>query len=129
MSHSDCIFCKLPQMNMDDKFFIQYEHCYVVKDAFPVSEGHLLIIANDHIKDWFSATDELRHEMLEVVDKMKIFLDEQYNPQGYNIGINCGQAAGQTIMHLHLHLIPRYSGDIQNPEGGVRGVIPSKQKY
>ncbi len=122
----DCLFC---QQAVKDKAIAQYSHVYVKEDSYPVSKGHLLIIPNVHTENWFTATREVREEILIVIEEMKVLLDQKYAPDGYNIGMNCGVAAGQTVMHLHVHLIPRYEGDIDNPRGGVRGVIPSKQKY
>jgi diadenosine tetraphosphate (Ap4A) HIT family hydrolase len=107
----------------------QFEHCFVIKDQYPVSPGHLLIIPYQHIDHWFSAPTEVKSEIIEVLDHLKKLLDENYRPDGYNIGMNCGEAAGQTVMHLHVHFIPRFNGDMEDPRGGVRGVIPSKQKY
>jgi len=120
-----CLFCDMAQ----NKKLHDYQHCYVIKDEFPVSKGHLLIISKEHVETWFHASDAAKIEMIKVLDSLKVALDEELHPDGYNIGLNCGKAAGQTIMHLHLHLIPRYHGDTENPRGGVRGVIPSKQQY
>ena len=101
----------------------------MLKDQFPVSNGHLLIIPYEHTENWFTASDSVRADMMQALQLMKELLDIEFSPDGYNIGMNCGVAAGQTIMHLHLHLIPRYIGDIEDAKGGIRGVIPSKQKY
>ena len=82
-----------------------------------------------HVKDFFETTDEERKAIFELVDMAKNIIDEKYKPTGYNIGMNCGISAGQTVMHVHVHLIPRYDGDVENPRGGVRGVIPAKKDY
>ena len=124
-----CIFCEMAQNKRDVVVVAKYEHCYVIKDQFPVAPGHLLVIPYQHAGDWFSASSEVKIEIVEVLDQMKKSLELEYSPDGYNIGVNCGKAAGQTVMHLHVHLIPRYLGDMEDPRGGVRGVIPSKQKY
>ncbi len=79
------------------------------------------------LKDFFETTDEERNAIFELVDKVKEMLDEKYSPTGYNIGMNCGVSAGQSVMHIHVHLIPRYDGDVENPRGGVRGVIPKSK--
>lgn len=100
-----------------------------MKDQFPVSKGHILIIPYEHTDTWFTASEEVRLEMMKALSELKARLDKDYNPDGYNIGINCGESAGQSVMHLHVHLIPRYHGDVDVPRGGVRGVIPSKQTY
>lgn len=125
----DCLFCDIAAHVRPADMVAEYSHCYVIKDEFPVSKGHLLIVSKDHSENWFTATIETKEEMIRVIDEMKAKLDIEHKPDGYNIGMNCGFAAGQTIMHLHVHLIPRYKGDVENPRGGVRGVIPSKQKY
>jgi len=80
-------------------------------------------------KTGFTANEEVQKDIMKALNAMKIVLDAEYNPDGYNIGANCGKDAGQSVMHLHVHLIPRYKGDMEDPKGGVRGVIPSKQKY
>jgi len=82
-----------------------------------------------HAETWFDMTKEEQQEAFELIDKVKAILDEKYSPDGYNIGMNCGETAGQTIPHAHIHVIPRYKGDMACPRGGVRGVIPEKQSY
>lgn len=123
-----CVFCNF-QINKKDKVIRDYKHCFVRADEFPVSPGHMLIISKNHIQDWFAANKELLSDMIFAINETKQLLELQYKPNGYNIGANCGKTAGQTIMHFHVHLIPRYLNDIDDPRGGVRGVIPSKQKY
>ena len=98
-------------------------------DGFPVSPGHTLIIPKRHVASFFDLTKEEQLDLLNLADKVKIIVEEKYHPDGFNIGINVGEAAGQSIFHVHLHLIPRYYGDVSNPRGGVRGVIPTKQNY
>lgn len=98
-------------------------------DGFPVSPGHALIIPRRHVASFFDLTQDERQDMFNMVDEVKRILDDRFHPDGYNIGVNIGEAAGQSIFHVHLHLIPRYSGDVPNPRGGVRGVIPHKQSY
>ncbi len=98
-------------------------------DGFPVSPGHALIIPRRHVASFFDLTEEERQDLLSLLDRVKGIVEEKYHPDGYNIGVNVGAAAGQSVFHVHMHLIPRYVGDVQNPKGGVRGVIPSKQKY
>ncbi len=119
----DCFFCG------DRKKVIENDMVYAMYDEFPVSDGHMLFVTKRHIKDFFEATEEERSSLFRLVNEGKRILDEKYKPTGYNIGMNCGLSAGQTVMHLHVHLIPRYDGDVENPRGGVRGVIPNKQKY
>jgi diadenosine tetraphosphate (Ap4A) HIT family hydrolase len=98
-------------------------------DQFPVSPGHLLVIPFRHISSYFDLTDDERDAMTRLVVETKELLDARHRPDGYNIGINVGEAAGQSVWHVHIHVIPRYTGDVPNPRGGVRGVIPLKQNY
>lgn len=125
----DCLFCQIASGKREVLHFAQFEHCYIIKDQFPVSPGHLLIIPYEHTENWFTATEEVRLDIMRALNFAKERLDNEYTPHGYNIGANCGEVAGQSVMHLHVHLIPRYQGDMEEPKGGVRGVIPSKQKY
>ena len=103
--------------------------CYARWDKYPVSTGHLLIIPFREFESYFEATEEEKRALWSLVDEAKARLDWLHRPAGYNIGINVGRAAGQTVMHMHIHVIPRYERDMRAPEGGVRGVIPSRQKY
>ena len=98
-------------------------------DWFPVSPGHTLIIPRRHVASFFDLTKEERQDLLSLLDHVKSIIEERYHPNGYNVGVNIGEAAGQSVLHVHMHLIPRYKGDVTNPRGGVRGVIPSKQNY
>ncbi len=118
-----CLFC-----TKQDKLY-ENDHAYVIKDAFPVSTGHLLIIPKRHIQDYFGTTKPEVAAIDQAIRWGKAYLDKHYEPDGYNIGINNGKAAGQTVFHLHIHLIPRYTGDVSDPTGGVRGVIPGKRTY
>ena len=101
----------------------------LVRDAYPVSPGHSLVIPKRHIGSWFEATEQERTAMLGLVDEAKVMIDAEFAPNSYNIGINDGPAAGQTVPHLHMHLIPRFEGDVPDPRGGVRWVIADKAKY
>jgi diadenosine tetraphosphate (Ap4A) HIT family hydrolase len=120
-----CPFCQPAET---DKV-LQNELCYARYDRYPVSKGHLLIIPFRHVADFFALTEEEVEAALELVQEAKVKADAELRPDGYNVGINVGQAAGQTVMHVHIHLIPRYAGDMERPEGGVRGVIPEKRMY
>src|SRR5262249_53114717 len=124
-----CLFCQISRGEKETPFFAKFQHCYVIKDQFPVSPGHILIIPYQHTENWFTATEEVRLDIMKALSLVKERLDIDHSPHGYNIGANCGKVAGQSVMHLHVHLIPRYQGDMEDPKGGVRGVIPSKQKY
>jgi diadenosine tetraphosphate (Ap4A) HIT family hydrolase/predicted house-cleaning noncanonical NTP pyrophosphatase (MazG superfamily) len=125
----DCLFCQISRGEREIPFFAKFQHCYVIKDQFPVSPGHILIIPYQHTENWFTATEEIRLDIMQALNSVKETLDIDYSPHGYNIGANCGKVSGQSVMHLHVHLIPRYQGDMEDPKGGVRGVISSKQKY
>jgi diadenosine tetraphosphate (Ap4A) HIT family hydrolase len=124
-----CLFCQFAEDKHQRPAIKKFKHCYAMNDGFPVSPGHTLIIPYIHVEDWFSASSEVRTDIMQALDSMKSELDQRFAPDGYNIGMNCGHAAGQTIFHLHVHLIPRYKGDLADPKGGVRCVIPDKQKY
>lgn len=120
-----CIFCQFE----DNKILFQNAFVYAILDIYPVNPGHTLIITKRHVSKYFELTIQEKEAIDEAIMTLKQQIDETYHPDGYNIGINNGVAAGQTIMHLHVHLIPRYKGDMENPRGGVRGVIPQKQSY
>ena len=105
------------------------DYAFVVDDAFPVSRGHTLVIPRRHAADIFDLTKEETISLLQLLWQARTRLDFSLKPSGYNIGVNVGRAAGQTVMHVHVHLIPRYSGDVHNPTGGVRHVIPGKGSY
>ena len=121
-----CFFCEEIKKN---NYVLENEFAIVRFDNFPVNKGHLEVIPKRHVKDWWETTTEERIAMFNLLDEAKKMIDNKYNPDGYNIGMNLGKAAGQSIMHLHIHLIPRYNGDVSNPRGGIRGVIPDKQNY
>ena len=89
----------------------------------------MLVIPWRHVSDWFETTDEERRDVLALADEARALLLRDRQPDGFNLGVNVGRAAGQTVFHVHLHLIPRYKGDVAEPHGGVRGVIPAKQNY
>ena len=121
--NAPCPFCSL------DDIVLRNELAYVRFDKNPVNPGHCLIIPFRHMANFFATTDDERQAMLALADAAKQMLDRDFAPQGYNLGINVGEVAGQTVPHVHLHLIPRYAGDTGNPRGGVRGVIPVRQNY
>ncbi len=118
-------FCTMPS----DRVVDGNEHAFVVFDAYPVSPGHSLIISRRHVADVFELTEREIGEMLRLVQAMRERIDRSHHPAGYNVGVNVGRVAGQTVMHVHIHVIPRYSGDTDDPTGGVRGVIPGKARY
>lgn len=98
-------------------------------DTFPVSPGHVLIVPRRHVADWFSASDPERAALVEGAAAVRATIERAHSPHGYNLGVNVGEAGGQTVPHLHLHVIPRYKGDVPDPRGGVRFVIPGKANY
>ncbi|MCM2288105.1 MAG: HIT family protein [Sulfuritalea sp.] len=101
----------------------------MIRDAYPISPGHTLIIPRRHVGSFFEIATEERDALLALLEEAKRHIDQEFQPDGYNIGINDGPAAGQTVAHLHIHLIPRYAGDRSDPRGGVRWVVPEKAKY
>ena len=102
---------------------------YVKLDINPVNPGHCLVIPYRHVADFFETIEAERQAMLVLADEAKALLDGKHKPDGYNLGVNVGTVAGQTVPHVHLHLIPRYAGDVEQPRGGVRGGIPARQSY
>lgn len=125
MTGSNCPFCQLDAA----RIVFSDDVTLVIRDAFPVSPGHTLIIPRRHVGSFFELTAPERASMFELLTQAKAELDGTLQPDGFNIGINDGAAAGQTVPHLHLHLIPRYRGDAPDPRGGVRWVLPAKAKY
>lgn len=106
------------------------DHFFMIFDRFPVSPGHILIISNDSSKiNFFDLSNEEKLELLNLIDIAKGIINEKFKPNGFNIGMNCGESAGQTVMHFHCHLIPRYIGDMEDPRGGIRYCIPEKGNY
>ena len=121
-----CPFCRLARRV---EIICETATCVAFYDGYPVSPGHALIIPKRHVANYFDLTNHEREAMNVVLQYVKQKVDERFHPDGYNVGINVGEHAGQSVFHCHIHLIPRYKGDVSNPKGGVRGVIPSKQNY
>ncbi len=119
-----CPFC-----NLEREKILESELSFAIYDGFPVNEGHVLIIPKRHTADYFDLSSEEQKDCIELLNRVKGIVQEKYNPAGFNVGININEAAGQTLPHGHIHLIPRYDGDVEEPRGGVRGVIPSKKNY
>jgi diadenosine tetraphosphate (Ap4A) HIT family hydrolase len=120
-----CPFCPVK----DREILAEHRLAAAITDSFPLTRGHSLVVPRRHVASFFELTTEERAAILELLDKAKAVLDAQYAPDGYNIGINDGAAAGQTVMHLHVHVIPRYKGDTDDPRGGVRWIFPKKADY
>lgn len=120
-----CPFCCLP----DDRVLAQDAHGKVIRDAYPVSPGHTLVIPHRHVGSFFDLSTEERVCLLTLLDEARRSVEAEHRPDGYNIGINDGPTAGQTVPHLHIHLIPRYDGDRTDPRGGVRWIFPDKADY
>ena len=121
-----CIFCS---PNKEMELIAESASVYTIYDKYPVSKGHALIIPKRHVDNYFELSLREQTALFFVLNHVKNYLQKRFNPGGFNVGINIGEKAGQTIPHVHIHLIPRYSGDMDDPEGGVRGVIPEKRKY
>lgn len=121
----ECAFCIM----RDQDLICKNELARAIYDKFPVNEGHVLIIPKRHIASLFEATPEEIIAMSELVFQVKTIIDKKYNPDGYNIGVNVGATAGQTIFHLHVHIIPRYKGDVPDPRGGIRRIKKSVVPY
>jgi ATP adenylyltransferase len=123
---TDCPFCN-PEAERE--LIVESALVYSIYDKFPVNDGHALIIPKKHYADYFELTFKEQSACIFMLNKVKGIVSKRFSPEGFNIGINIGEKAGQTVDHVHIHLIPRYNGDVENPRGGVRGVIPNKQKY
>ena len=114
---------------LNKKKIIENENAFAIYDGFPVSKGHVLVIPKRVVAEIFDLNDEEYSSCFNLVKDVKKILEEEFKPDGFNIGINNGEKAGQTIFHAHIHVIPRYSGDVENPRGGIRHVIPGKGDY
>ncbi len=123
---NNCPFCEVIKQK---SWIMESTHFFAIYDKYPVNLGHLLVIPKRHVSDYFELSKEELDDCLSFLERGKNLLNDKFNPDGFNIGINIGKSAGQTIFHVHIHLIPRYKNDVEDPTGGVRGVIPSKQKY
>lgn len=118
-----CPFCD------NEPGYLSSELAYARFDKYPVSKGHSLVMPRRHISSYFGVTSEERLALWELVSEVQKYLGANFHPDGYNLGVNIGEHAGQTVMHAHIHVIPRYAGDVPKPRGGVHVVIPNKQDY
>ena len=119
----DSTFLNIPP----ESWVASNELAFAVRDIRPVSPGHTLIIPREHVSDWWSTTPEQRVAIWDLVDVVKADLDAELAPDAYNVGFNAGQAAGQTVFHLHVHIVPRYLGDVPDPAGGVRRIFADSE--
>ena len=122
--NNPCLFCRDPK-----GVSLSNELAYSARDSYAVSPGHTVVIPRRHVATFFDLTPEEISACMALINEERKLLDGEFKPDGYNIGVNIGQAAGQSIFHVHIHIIPRYKGDVENPQGGVRHVIPSKGHY
>ena len=122
---NQCPFCELDP----EKAWFDTEHGLVIRDGFPISEGHTLVIPRFHVSSLFDLDSETQAALWKLVAEVRRRLTDELEPDGFNIGLNDGEAAGQTVMHAHIHVIPRWKGDVPDPRGGVRWIIPDKARY
>ena len=121
----DCPFCQRDQLEI----ILENDLAIAFYDKYPIQKGHLLIVPKEHVETYFEASNAQIMAIHELIHQGKELLQEKYNPDGYNIGVNIGHYGGQTVFHLHFHLIPRYQGDVTDPRGGIRNAIPNLVKY
>ena len=120
-----CPFCALPAARV----LHTSPHGRAFRDAYPVSDGHTLVVPTRHVTTLWELSAEERADLWALVDEVREALTASHGPDGFNIGINDGAAAGQTVPHAHVHVIPRYAGDVEDPRGGIRWVVPERAKY
>ena len=113
----------------DERFIGECEHTLTFIDSYPATPGHTLVVPKRHFASFFDATEDELLAIGKAVQKAKVVLDDEFSPDGYNIGINVGEAAGQSVHHLHVHIMPRYKGDVEDPRGGVRWILKNKANY
>ena len=121
-----CPFCNL---DIERELILESATAFAMYDKFPVNKGHVLIIPKRHCSSYYDLTFREQSACWFMLNRIKTIIQKQFNPDGFNVGININEAAGQTVPHVHIHLIPRYTGDVAEPRGGVRGVIPEKRSY
>lgn len=126
-NNNPCLFCD--KENEKLKIISENEFCFAIWDNNPVSLGHALVIPESHTVSFFDLKIEDIQEIFSLINEVKDIIKKEYSPDGFNIGVNDGIAAGRTVHHLHIHLIPRYVGDVPDPRGGVRHIIPGKGSY
>jgi diadenosine tetraphosphate (Ap4A) HIT family hydrolase len=122
----DCVFCRWSD---EPDLLAANDLAFAFPAGFPVSPGHALVVPRRHEPDFFSLSPEEQAAVVALVNPVRAALDGRFSPDAYNLGVNAGKAAGQTILHTHLHVIPRYAGDVAEPRGGVRWVLPETARY
>lgn len=110
----------------EEEVILRNDHAYVRRDNFQLSRGHVLVVPIRHVAGYFDMTLEEKHAVVTLLDQAKALIESEHAPDGYNIGVNIGKAGGQSRMHVHVHLIPRYEGDVADPRGGIRCVLAKK---
>jgi len=125
MTSTNCSFCNVEAT----KILLENEVGIALQDAFPVTEGHTLVIPKRHVASLFNLNADEQAALWQLAAEVRSKLVEEFHPAGFNVGVNDGRAAGQTVMHAHIHVIPRYVGDTAHPKGGIRQIIPKKAKY
>ena len=123
----DCVFCDI--IKNKKEIIAENDLAVAFYDSFPVSDGHALVIPKRHCETYFNLSEEEISAMLSLSKEVKKIIEDKYHPTGYNIGFNVGLDGGQTVFHCHMHVIPRYHGDVENPRGGIRKVAKMKTKY
>ena len=129
MIDNTCIFCKIANGEIPSRTLYEDDDFRVILDMSPATKGHALILPKSHAKNLYELPDETAGNVMKLAKKMATTITEKLGCDGFNLVQNNNEVAGQTVFHFHMHLIPRYKGDVEKPKGGVRGVIPSKQKY
>ena len=122
---TDCPFCAPKQ----ESIVLESLHGWAVEDGFPISNGHTLVIPKRHVSSWFELEMQAQISLWELVTEVRNQLALELKPDGFNVGVNDGRAAGQTVMHAHVHVIPRWHGDVSDPRGGLRWILPRKARY
>jgi diadenosine tetraphosphate (Ap4A) HIT family hydrolase len=125
LDQANCPFCRFPS----NHYLLSSTHAIAIPDGFPVSRGHTLVIPRVHVASLFDLPPDVQAELWRLVGEVRTLLLRQFQPQSFNIGLNDGPAAGQTVPHAHIHVIPRYTADVPDPRGGIRCVIPDKAAY
>ena len=123
-----CIFC-LIQKEKREKCIAESKYFFVRYDKFPVNKGHADIVSKKHLVSIFDLGEDEIKDLFQIIKETKKIIDKKFHPDAYNIGVNEGRAAGRTVDHLHIQFIPRYKGDVADPTGGIRNVIPRKGNY